>query len=148
MASDPTPVIPTLHAMSTPRLSRPADVASYLIGWLFRNPGGTSSMNEGEMMSYRKLVSTYGHQPRELANQISRMLETCMSHYFPNAGYTAVCDIEERDGYGDDGTYLGNTGITIVVRDINGVAVIPMANIIVDEDGDKFDIKYSKGYAS
>lgn len=143
--TEPIPVVPTLHAMSTPRLSRPADVASYLIGWLFRNPGGTSSLNEGEMISYRRLVSTYGFKPRELASKISNMLEVCMNHYFPNAGYTVECDVEEKEGFGDDGAYLGNTGITIAIRDANGVTIIPMANIVVYDNGDKFDIKYSRG---
>lgn len=144
-SSEPTPVVPTLHAMSSPKLEKPADVASYLIGWLFRNPGGTSSVNEEEMMSYRKLVSTYGHEPQELANRIGNMLERCMSHYFPTVRYSVSCTVEDQEGYGDDGTYQGNKGITIAVRDADEVNIIPIANIVVNEDGSKFDIAYSRG---
>ena len=143
--SDPTPVVPTLHAMSTPSLSRPADVATYLIGWLFRNPGGTSSVNENEMVSFRKLVAVYGNQPNELASQITNMLETCMRHYFPAAGYTVPCQVEYKDGYSsDEGVYQGNYGITITVQDSNGVSVVPVSNIVVNYDGSEFDIKYTR----
>ena len=65
------PALPSLQAITNPLMTKKEDIAVYLIQFLFANPGATSSMNEGEMMSFRKLVAMYGStQLDKLAERI------------------------------------------------------------------------------
>lgn len=139
MANNPRPAVPSLHAISNPILTKKEDVAAYLIQFLFANPGSTSSMNEGEMMSFRKLVAMHGSEhPDLLANSISDMLTTSLSHYFPEEQLTATCAIEPEEGYDENGVLLGTFGITIAIRNIEGAAVIPTSKLQVSKDGKSF----------
>lgn len=140
----PTPVVPTLHSISTPMLHTPADVATYLIHWLFLNPGNTLSVNENEAFSYRILASTYANDPEALASHISAALTVAIGHYFPNERYEAACTVEKQDKVSEEGIWQGNRVITIGIMDTNGVSIIPSANIIVDSTGDKFSIQYEQ----
>ena len=120
-----TPVVPSLHALSDPLLRTPANVAIYLIQFMFANPGRTSSINEGEMMSWRRLSAEFGAKRiPEMAGHISKMLSTSLNHYFPDGQYTVTCNIDEEAGTGDDGTHLGNYAITINITDADGTPII------------------------
>ena len=138
---DHIPVVPTLHAISSPSLTKPEDIAIYLIRMLFVNPGRTSAFNEEEMISYRKLAAEYGTDPDRLASEIARQLTLAMGHYFPTGGYLAQCTVEDIEKVSEEGIYQGNKAITINMTGSNGTAVVPRASIIVNEAGDKFDIK-------
>lgn len=141
MLDKKTPVVPSLHAFSDPMLRTPANVAVYLIQFMFANPGSTSSFNEGEMMSWRKLVANYGNsQLNEMATQIATMLTTSLSHYFPNGDYRASCDIEFEDGTGDDGAHLGNYGIVINIVDGDGNAIVPASKWKAAMDGSNYSM--------
>lgn len=134
--------VPSLHSISNPILTRKEDVAAYLIQFLFANPGSTSSVNEGEMMSFRKLVSLHGSSNTELlATKIAEMLTTSLQHYFPADGLMAGCSVEEEEGVGDDGVRLGNLGIVISIKDADGSAVMPMSKFSVAKDGSSFKMQ-------
>ena len=133
------PAVPSLHAISNPLMKKKEDVAIYLITFLFANPGGTSSSNEGEMMSFRKLVAMYGStQLDKLAEKIGDMLTTSLSHYFPEEEMTASCTIVEEEGRGEENVLLGTYGVEIAVRDRSGEAVIPKSKISVTRNGESF----------
>jgi len=142
MANKSVASVPSLHSISNPILTRKEDVAAYLIQFLFANPGGTSTLNEGEMMSFRKLTSLHGSKdPELLASKIADMLTISLQHYFPNDGLTAGCSIEEEEGYGDDGVLLGNFGVVISIKDADGNAVMPMSELEVAKDGSWFKMR-------
>lgn len=135
--------VPSLHSVSNPILTRKDYVAAHLIQFLFANPGSTSSINEGEMMSFRKLVALYGSNDTELlANKISEMLTASLQNYFPNDRLMAGCSIEFEEGRGNDGVYLGNFGVVISVKDSDGVSVMPMQEFEVAKDGSWFKAKF------
>jgi hypothetical protein len=137
------PVVPTLSKITDPMLKSRENVIMYLIRFLFVNPGGTTSINEGEMISFRKLVAMYGSRdPDQLANKISEMMTAAAAHYFPNDGINVVCQMVKEDGYREDGTYLGNYAIEIAARDRDGVAICPNASIKASTDG--LDFKFVK----
>lgn len=143
MSKSVTPVVPTFHSITTPCLTKPADVAIYLIRWLFANPGGTSSFQESEMISYRKLVAMYGSKPDELAIQISQMLTAAMMNYFPDGKYSAHCNITDEEGYSsDEHVWQGNKSISINFTDASDEPIIPMGSITVYPDY-TFDIKFA-----
>lgn len=142
--AEPTPVVPTLFNMTTPNLTKPADVAVHLVRWLFTNPGYTSTINENEMISYRKLVAMYGTDADVLAEHITDMLNQTMLRYFPDGGYIASCTVEDKVGYSDDEhVYQGDKAIKISFTDANGAAIIPRGAINVNHDGSTFEIKFS-----
>lgn len=136
-----TPVVPSLHAFSDPMLKTPENVAVYLIQFFFANPGNTSSVNEGEMMSWRKVSAVYGKsRVQEMGVQIGNMLTTSLSHYFPDGHYTATCNVELQEGHGEDGAYLGNYEIIIKIADADGNNIIPMSKVRAALDGNNFTI--------
>lgn len=138
------PGVPSLTAYSTPLLTSRENVCMYLIQFLFANPGDTSSLNEGEMMSFRKLVARYGHiDPDELGRHIGEMLTTSIAHYFPNDGIQASCDIIQETGY-DNGIYQGNYSVNIAIRDRDGFPVMPRSVIKVSKDGSSFEMVEQK----
>ena len=135
------PVVPTLSKITDPMLKSRENVIMYLIRFLFVNPGGTTSINEGEMISFRKLLAMYGSKdPEKLANKISEMMTTSVAHYFPDDGINVVCNMVKEDGYGEDGTYLGNYSIEIVARDRDGYAICP--NTLIKASTDGLDFKF------
>ena len=142
---DHIPAVPTLHAITTPSLTAPEDVAVYLIRMLFVNPGRTSAVNEEEMLSYRKLASKHANNPEQLAAAIGLGLTQAMRHYFPKDGYLATCTVEDKEKVSDEGIYQGNKAITINITGSGGRSIVPMASIIVDESGDHFDINIPSG---
>ncbi len=87
------------------------------------------------MISFRRLMAEYGKNPDALADQISRKLTASMERYFPNQGYTVTCDVERKDGFGDDGAYLGSHEITLTVQDARGLAIVPRSMFQVEMDG-------------
>jgi len=136
--AEPTPVCPTCFSISSPNLKKPADVALYLITWLFNNPGHTSTINRNEMLSYKYLEAQYGSQPDVLAHEIEVRLTDALAHYFPDMEYQALVTVEKKDGYADDGTYQGNYGLAIAMVDKNQSAIIPRQQIKVGKDGASF----------
>ena len=136
--SEPTPVCPTFYAISSPNLKKPADVALYLITWLFNNPGHVSTLNRDEMISFKYLEAKFGKQPDNLAHEMEQRLTAALSHYFPNDNYAAIVTVEMKDGYASDGTYQGNYGLNIAMVDGNQAALIPRQQIKVGKDGASF----------
>lgn len=133
------PALPSLQAITNPLMTKKEDIAVYLIQFLFANPGATSSMNEGEMMSFRKLVAMYGStQLDKLAERIGEMLTVSLSHYFPQDGITASCQIVQEEGRGEENVLLGTYGVEIAIRDRSGNAVIPRSKIKVEKNGESF----------
>lgn len=141
MAKEPVIGIPTLHSITNPVLTKVEDVVAYLIRFLFANPGSTSSLNEGEMLSFRKLVSNFGNQQLDmLQEKIGSMLTTSIQHFFPHENYTATCTVEMEDGKGDDGSYLGNYGVVISVKDPNNNPVCPLSKYKISKDFKTIDV--------
>ena len=133
------PGVPTLTARSKPILTSKENVAEYLLSFLFANPGGTSSVNEGEMMSFRKLVATMGiKDPERLGAQISTMLQTSLQHYFPNEDFQVNCHIEQETKFGEDNVLQGTYGLVIAIRDANGDPIIPGHHIRTNKEGTEF----------
>ena len=131
--------VPTLTARSKPILTSKENVAEYLLSFLFANPGGTSSVNEGEMMSFRKLVATVGiRDPDRLGAQVATMLQTCLQHYFPNDDFQVNCHIEQETKFGEDNALQGTYGLVIAIRDGNGDPIIPGHHIRTNKDGTEF----------
>lgn len=140
MAQDPKPALLTLHNHSAQVLIRPADQLAYAIRWFFVNPGSTSSNNEGEMISFRKLNAKYGNSPADFTSMISGMLTAIVSKYYPGA--TAEVEYEKKDGYSNDGAHKGNYGLIIKVADAGGNAIIPSGRIVIGGDNDTIDCKF------
>lgn len=136
--AEPIPVCPTCYSISSPNLKKPADVALYLITWLFNNPGHVSSLNRTDMISFRYLEARYGKQPDVLAHEIETRLTDALARYFPNANYSALVTVEKKDGFADDGTYQGNYGLNIAMVDSNQAALIPRQQIKIGPDGASF----------
>ena len=133
------PVVPTLRRITDPMLKSKENISMYLIQFLFNNPGWTSSVTEGEMMSFRKLLALYGSRdPDQLAEHVGNMLTNCLGNYFPEEGLNAVCNIELEKGYSKEKIYQGNYTITIAIRDRDGAAICPNTSVVASNDGIDF----------
>ena len=131
--------VPTLTARSKPILTSKENVAEYLLSFLFANPGGVSSVNEGEIMSFRKLVAAMGFKdPDRLGAQVATMLQTSLQHYFPNEDFQVNCHIEQETKFGEEGALQGTYGFVIAIRDANGDPIIPGHHIRTNKDGSEF----------
>lgn len=133
------PVVPTLRKITDPMLKSKENISMYLIQFLFNNPGWTSSVNEGEMMSFRKLLAMYGSRdPNKLAEHVSDMLTSCLANYFPEERLQAVCNMQLEEGYSKEKIYQGNYTITIAIRDKDGAAICPNTSVVASNDGVDF----------
>ena len=131
--------VPSLTARSKPILTSKENVAEYLLSFLFANPGGTYSVNEGEMMSFTKLVALMGiKDPDRLGVQVSSMLSSSLHNYFPDEDFQVNCHIEQEQGFGEDGKLQGTYNLVIAIRDGNGDPVIPGHHIRTNKDGTQF----------
>ncbi len=140
---EPVPGVPSLHSIPHPILTSKEHILNHITSFFFANPGGTSSVTEGEMLSFRKLVAKYGSvNPDDLAVHISDILTQTIQHYFPNDGITATCSIEEEEGY-SEGVYQGNYAIVIAYRDADGAALTNSKSIKTSKDGSKFEFLVS-----
>lgn len=148
--ADPKPVVPTLHNISTPILTNLGDQVAYVIRWFFANPGGTSSNNEDELISFRKLNSQYGKNPDDLCEHIASQLEEICKRYSLNLKVECTYKMEDHFGTEEDeydpesgqallqGTYY----IEISVTDLNGEPIIPRRTIMVDKKGETIDVSF------
>ena len=139
---EPVAAVATLHSMSTPFLTKPGDVAAYLINMMFANPGGTSDIHTKELICFREIMARHSNSPDAVAEEISEKMREAMDHYFPKQGYTCFCSLEKIDGKGDDGAFLGTHSLTITFADQAGTPIIPRGKFDINEQDGGFKVKY------
>lgn len=138
---DPIPVIPTLHAKSNPVLKDLGEKAAYTVRWFFANPGRTSSVNEAEIISFRKLNASFGNRPEMLCEKIAESLRLIMLRYTKDVDVT--CNFKAERGFNDDGSLAGNYTLEISITDTNGQPLIPASTIKILKNGDEIDCKFN-----
>ena len=141
MANEPKPAIMTLHNRSAQVLTKPADQIAYAIRWFFVNPGSTSSVNEEEMISFRKLNATAGTRPEVMAGSIQNLLTQIARRYYKTANvFVKVVNQVKTD---EDGILQGTYGLEILVSDENNMPIIPTGHVVVTGEFDKIDCVFS-----
>lgn len=148
--SEPIPVIPTLHNISTPVLRNLGDQVAYIIRWYFANPGGTSSNNEGEIISFRKLNSMYGNNPSTMCEQTENMLRA-ICRRFATGLIVEVSYKDEIRRSSDDidpvtgiGVLQGTYKMEISVTDQYGIPVVPHSTVRILNNGDTIDLAFDQ----
>lgn len=145
--SEPIPVIPSLSNTSAPILSKIEDIAAYLIGWYFTNPGRTSSFLDDDMISFRKLNSLHGNNPEQVVSATERMFNLALHRYDQNVGCTVT--YEKKNKFDEDGILQGTYGIVIEIHDAKGNPIIPRCKISVDATKNLMhissDVDYRRG---
>lgn len=148
MPNKTIPVVPTLHNISTPVLTKLGDQLAYVVRFYFVNPGGISSNNEDELISFRKLNSLYGKRPNEMCERVATQLEAICKRYTDNV--RVVCtqqkdyhrsseDIDPNTGLGVlQGTYK----MEIAITDNDGNPLIPHRTIKIMQNGDAMDVTF------
>lgn len=146
--ADPKPVVPTLHNISTPVLTNLSDQLAYLVRWFFANPGGTSSNNEEELISFRKMNSLYGKNPGEMCERVADALETICRRYTSNVKVDCSYKMEEHRSSEDidpvtgRGILQGNYKMDISITDKEGEPIIPHRTIQIMNNGDTIDLTF------
>lgn len=149
MANETQAVIPTLHSVSTPTLTRIEDQVAYLIRFFFANPGNTSVNNESEMISFRKLNAKYGNNPQELCKYTAEQLQDACSRFDNtivvdcNYQMKEFRDPNEISTASGQPILLGNYAITINVHYSDGTPVIPIGTVVIGEGGKTIDLKFN-----
>jgi len=126
--ADKTPVIPTFHAGPTTVLKKKEDIITYVLQFMFANPGWTSSFHESEMISFRVINANAGRTPTRLADSIQEALQNCFRRYFPNDAPMVTVGAEDVE---ENGAF----GLSILVSDALGNPIVPMKKIGIDADG-------------
>lgn len=144
---EPIPVIPTLHNISTPVLTQLGDQLAYVIRFYFANPGGISSNNEDELISFRKLNSLYGKRPQEMCNKVAQQLEQICHRYTDHVRVECTYQNEihrsdEIDPLTGKGYLQGTYKMEIAVTDDDGVPLIPHRLIKILQNGDAIDVTF------
>lgn len=119
-----TACIPTLHPGSQPNLTSVEDVMAYLFRFAVANPSETFTMLDGERLSFRRWLSTYGRTPDKLVETIGNEFTAEVSRFFPGDGYIVNCGYEKVDEI--------TKKMTITFQDAQGNAVIPVGKVRVD----------------
>lgn len=138
MADEPIPVIPTLHNNSVPVIKDVSRQMAYIVRWYFANPGRTSSNNEEELISFRKLNAIYGKDPLTMCNQTQTALQRICSKFVQNVNVEVT--YEMKNGRDRDGVLQGNYTMTIRILDATGMPLIEDANIAITENGEKINV--------
>lgn len=138
MADTPIPVIPTLHNNSVPVIKDVSRQMAYIVRWYFANPGRTSSNNEDELISFRKLNAIYGKDPLTMCNQTQQALQRICSRYVNNVNVEVTFDMQDKKDR--DGILQGTYTMTIRIADASGMPLIEDANIVITDNGDKINV--------
>lgn len=145
--TEPIPVLPSLSNTSAPILSKIEDIAAYLIGWYFTNPGRTSSFIDDELISFRKLNSQYGNNPDQMVSMTEQMFSRALRRYDPDVSCT--CTYTKQNKFDEDGILQGTYGIEIEIHDQKNNPVIPRCKISVDSVKNRMhistDVDFRKG---
>lgn len=147
---EPKPILPTLHNISTPSLKVLGDQLAYLVRWYFANPGGTSSVIEDDLVSFRKLNSQFGKDPALMCEKTAAALERACHRYAPDV--TVTCTYKEEikrssvefDPASGEGILQGTYKMEITISNGEGVPIIPMQTIRILNSGDDIDIEFDQ----
>ena len=151
--AEPKPVVPTLHNISTPMLTKLGDQLAYVIRFYFANPGRTSSNNEDEMISFRKLNAKYGNDPGEMCARSAAAIEAACRHYKDDARVSITYEMirgfssnpEDLDPEAGGRPRLqGSYTMDITVSDSNGNPLIPHRLIKIMNNGDAIDVTFDE----
>ena len=140
MATDPKPAVLTLHNRSAQVLTRVGDQMAYAIRWFFVNPGSISSVNEGEMISFRKLNAHNGNNPERLAGAVQGLLENIARRYYDRANVAVRVNREMK--FDEDRVLQGTYGLEILVADENNIPLIPTGHVVISGDNDRIDCNF------
>ena len=129
MATEPRPAIMTLHNRSAQVLTRIGDQMAYAIRFFFANPGSTSSVNEEEMASFRKLNAHHGNDPDIMASAVQQKLQEIARRY--DARAAVLVRVDKKMKFDADRVLQGTYGLEILVSDQNGVPLIPTGRVVI-----------------
>ena len=108
-------VVPILDINGQPIENR-SDKLLYLLKWMVFNPGWTSSWYDDMLMSMRKHMAEYAHDPNLLIPKLSAYLNSAIQHYYSDYS----CVINRIDYPEDPNAY----GLEIKVTDHSSGAFV------------------------
>ena len=110
-----TTVTPVLSS-SVGYLEDVRDQIATMLRFVIMNPGWTSSIWESNMISFRKLSSTYEHDKETLVGQLQMAFGAALNRMFPD--YITECDFKAKDINEDqeDGKYAVQFSVFIAQR--------------------------------
>lgn len=139
-----TPVTPTLST-SSGYLIDIRDQVSNLIRFLIMNPGETSDIWEGQLISFRNLAYAHEHDRDELCSQLSKRVTNILAKKFADYSFDVDFTHEDYIKGVPDGRYRVNFSIIITYGpsgEMNEPALVS-GDISVDEHN-AIKLNYSK----
>lgn len=86
----PTAVIPTLHN-GTGIIKKKENILAYLLRHVASCPGSTSVHYEDELVSLRKHMAQYGHDPEVLASTFAADVQQVIQRHYDDATVSVEC---------------------------------------------------------
>ena len=119
------PIIPVLDRNIDDSYSSHESILMYLTRHFLYSPGSTSSLDEPNMLSFRKLEATYHDNISKMISVMQNSFQKVLNKYF-NTLYTVT--------FSTFSTKQAGYGIKISITDsATGVIVIPAANFLVTD---------------
>jgi hypothetical protein len=124
-------VVPTLHHSPINLLTSIEDKIASLIQFMLFNPGMTSSLVEPLMLSYRKMEGENAGDIETLCKEMSTKLTLAIQRIAP--GQEIRAEVSAVNNLENEPETLHRLSIKIIDR--NGITLIPLTHVTVDENG-------------
>ena len=139
-------ITPTLSS-SEGYLTDVRDQVSNLLRFIIMNPGGTSDLWEGKLISFRKLSSAHEGSHTNFCSILSQRISECLHNKFHDFTFDVDCTAEPYDptrtlGVNDDGRYAVVFKILIMDSNNNVSGVVDGA-IKVDKITNNIELTFS-----
>lgn len=134
-------VTPVLSASAGYEQDVPSQVAS-LVRFFIMNPGDTSDLWEDNLLSFRKLVGEYEHDPQALAGAAGSRLRKILNNKFRDLDFT--CDFTSKDYKENttDGRYTINFDISYTNINGSSVPALISGDIDVNQVTNEIDVHF------
>lgn len=139
----------------TPSLSSSAgyildvrDQVATLIRFLIMNPGGTSSLWEDRLISFRTLSAEYEHDRDLFVSNLQTRVDTVLSGMFPDYNFDIEFKASDYITDTDDGRYT--VSFSVLINGLNPenpddqTAALVSGDIHVDSNTNAISIEYSR----
>ena len=123
MAND-TVFIPSLNEAQQDILSTHEDKVSYLVAFTLINPGFTSDVSEGQMVSLSVITARHQNNLNNAADEYQRALQQLINYNCPGGNFTVSVNLINID---NDPTAKA---FEIMVLDKNGVNVLLQTHMV------------------
>lgn len=142
----PTVVTPTLSSV-TGYVDDVRDQVATLVRFIIMNPGFTSELWEGKLISFRKFSSAHESEREGFASSLGRQIEKKLNGMFRDWTFTTDFTVEDYEEGVSDGRYSVHFNIMMFSNADDDQTKIPSlvsGSILVDKKTNEIELTYDQ----